>query len=78
MINKLNSTLEKVNSITGVKITTPQPTKIGLQLSRGLSLAIGIGGVTLGAVCSSKILLGLGALGSISAIATTSELKKLK
>ena len=78
VINKLNTTLDKFNSITGVQITPPKPTKTGLQLSRCLSLAIGIGGVALGAICSSKILLGLGALGSISVIATTDELRNLE
>lgn len=78
MINKLNSILGKVNSITGVQITPPKPTKTGLQLSRCISLVIGIGGVTLGTICSSKMLLGLGVLGTVSSIATTSELKNLK
>lgn len=78
MINKLNSILVKVNSITGVQITPPEPTKTDLQLSRCISLVIGIGGVTLGTICSSKMLLGLGVLGTVSSIATTSELKNLK
>lgn len=78
MINKLNSILGKVNSITGVHITPPKPTKTGLQLSRCISLVIGISGVTLGTICSSKMLLGVGVLGTVSSIATTSELKNLK
>ncbi|WP_270942584.1 hypothetical protein [Romboutsia lituseburensis] len=78
MINKLNSILGKVNSITGVQITPPEPTKTDLQLSRCISLVIGIGGVTLGTICSSKMLLGLGVLCTVSSIATTSELKNLK
>ncbi|WP_315079227.1 hypothetical protein [uncultured Clostridium sp.] len=77
MIKKLNSILSKVNDAVGIEIDIPKPTKSGLKLSRVLSTTLGVGGLTIGGISSSKVLLALGTLGTISAIVTTYEIKKL-
>lgn len=76
MIEKLNSTLDKVNTLLGVKMDIPKPTKSGLKLSRVFSATLGIGGIALGTINSSKLLITLGTLGAVSTIVTTHELKK--
>lgn len=76
MIEKLNSTLDKVNTLVGVEMDIPKPTKSGLKLSKAFSVALGIGGIALGTIYTSKLLITLGTLGAISTIATTHELKK--
>lgn len=76
MIEKLNSTFSKVNNAVGIEMDIPKPTKSGLKLSRVLSAAIGVGCLTLGRISSSKVLLTLGTLGTISAIMTSHEMKK--
>jgi hypothetical protein len=76
MIEKLNSTLGKVNDVVGIKMDIPKPTKSGLKLSRALSATLGLGCLTLGVISSSKILLALGTLGTVSTVVTTYEIKK--
>lgn len=76
MIKKLNSMLSKVNDIAGIDMDIPKPTKSGLKISRVLSATLAIGGITIGAISSSKVLISLGTLGAISAVATTHEIKK--
>ena len=76
MIEKLNSTLGKVNDAVGIKMDIPKPTKSGLKLSWTLSATLGLGCLTLGVISSSKILLALGTLGIVSTVATTYEIKK--
>lgn len=76
MIEKLNSTLGRVNDVVGIKMDIPKPTKSGLKLSRALSATLGLGCITLGVISSSKILLALGTLGTVSTVVTTYEIKK--
>ena len=78
MIEKLNSTLDKVNTSVGVEMDIPKPTKSGLKLSRAFCVTLGVGGIALGTIYTSKLLITLGALGAISTISTTYELKKIK
>lgn len=75
MIKKLNSTLKKVNHAIGIDIEIPKPTKSALKLSRGFCSVLGASCIPVGIIISSKALLVLGTLGTISAIATTHEIK---
>ena len=76
MIKKLDSKIKKLNHVVGININIPKPTKSGLKVSRGFSSIIGTSCLIVGIFCSSTSLLALGTLGTISAIATTHEIKK--
>ncbi|MFJ8090998.1 hypothetical protein ACIQ7N_22845 [Lysinibacillus sp. NPDC095746] len=77
MIKKLDETLISVNKLAGVNIKIPKATKSKLKYSRYLTTAVGVGGLTLGIIGSSKSILVLGTIGILSSIATTNELRKL-
>lgn len=76
MIEKSNSTLSKINHLVGIDINIPKPTKLGLKLNIGFSSVLGISCIPLGIILSSKTLLALGTLGTISAIVNTHEINK--
>ncbi|MBG9455735.1 hypothetical protein ABE61_17155 [Lysinibacillus sphaericus] len=77
MIKQLDAALNKVNKMVGVNVKTPKVTKSRLKYSRYLTTVIGVGGLTLGIMSSSKSLLVLGTIGILSAIATTIEIRKI-
>ncbi|MGE7916884.1 hypothetical protein [Lysinibacillus xylanilyticus] len=77
MIKKLDETLTRVNKVAGVNMNIPKVTKSKLKYSRYLTTVVGIGGLTLGVIGSSKSLLVLGTISVLSSIATTNELRKL-
>lgn len=76
MIKRLDATLTKVNTLAGVNMTIPKATKSKLKLSRYFTTTLGVGGLTLGIIVPSTPLLVLGAISTLSSIATTIEIRK--